>query len=98
MRRIRHVANKNIAAFKILNPFSGSLGAKNPEQSTHVRVKEGRNAYVTQTELGRSNDLTIDTLFNQINGLSIQQPSVPPPPPPPPPPEAIMARMRSRTA
>jgi hypothetical protein len=68
--KIRHVANKNISAFKILNPLTGLQGAKNPDQSTYIRNSEGRITYVTRTALGQIVDDSINDLFTQNNGIS----------------------------
>jgi hypothetical protein len=62
--KIRHLANKNVAAYKLLNPMS-----RFPDQSTFIQNVEGRLAYVVQNSSSRIVDDSINILNNEILGI-----------------------------
>ena len=62
--KIRHLANKNIAAYKLLNPVS-----QFPDQSTFIQNVEGRLLYMEQTGSSRIVDDSINILNNEILGI-----------------------------
>jgi hypothetical protein len=71
--KIRHLANKNITAYKLLNPTS-----QFSDQSTFIRNVEGRLRYVSQTGTSRTVDESINNLNNEILGISSATPTPPP--------------------
>lgn len=68
--KIRHRANKNVAVYHLLNLRSGIQGAKNPEASIYLDVVKGKNSNVSQGELIRVVDDSVNTIYNQIFGIT----------------------------
>ena len=67
--KIRHLANKNIAVYRLTNLTLGLQGAKNPEQSTYIKNVEGKVTFVEQNEFGQTVDNSVDIIYNQVYGL-----------------------------
>ena len=74
--KTRQLANKNIAVHHLLNLTSGIQGAMNPKASTYLRVVKGKNTTVSQGEFNRTEDDSVNTIYNQVFGIT-QVPRIP---------------------